>query len=115
KQYTPKQFSKFPSAMIYVVTAHPTEARSSENIAIFHDIQNTLTEILFKDDDEHWVQLRNDLELAWRISVNKTRRPQVRDEADHIYSILLREETLNALLASRRDFGPIFIRSWVGG
>src|SRR5262249_25768876 len=31
-----------PKAIIYVLTAHPTEARSPVNIAVFHEIQSAL-------------------------------------------------------------------------
>ncbi len=114
-QYPKKVYPKSPAAMIYVVTAHPTEARSPANIAIFHEIQKTLTRLLDVESQSDLNQLKNQLELAWHILTNRARRPRVQDEADHIYSLLLRDETLDALLACKSEFGPIYIRSWVGG
>jgi phosphoenolpyruvate carboxylase len=115
RTYPRLKLTKLPKAMIYVLTAHPTEARSPANIEAFHEIQRTLTQLLSNDTPEGWSQLRSSLEIAWHISPSKKRRPRVRDEAEHIYSIALREETLMALLHTRREFGPIYIRSWVGG
>ncbi len=113
--YPRKHYKRHPQAMIYVVTAHPTEARSSSNIAIFHEIQKTLTELLIKNTNETKSVLKNQLALAWHIATAKSRRPRVKDEAEHIYSILLKDETLNTLLVTRTEFSPIYIRSWVGG
>ncbi len=113
-----------PEMIVYVVTAHPTEARSPDNISVFHEIQHTLTEILrrshqhkiaIQDHATHWLKLRAQLETAWQVSIARQRRPKVRDEADHIYSIVLRDETLRAILRSSSEIAPIYLRSWVGG
>jgi phosphoenolpyruvate carboxylase len=107
-----------PDAVIYVLTAHPTEARSPANIWVFHSIQNCLADF-FKNDFEFSPQakgeLRHLLALAWRITVVRTRKPRVQDEAEHIFSTLLREETLRPLLQASRSLAPVFVRSWVGG
>ncbi|MEO5969196.1 MAG: phosphoenolpyruvate carboxylase [Bdellovibrionia bacterium] len=115
RTYPHLKLEKLPAAMIYVLTAHPTESRSSANIEAFHEIQKTLAQLLSDDTPEGWTRLRSDIEIAWHISAPKNRRPRVRDEAEHIYSIALREETLRALLSARREFGAVYLRSWVGG
>ncbi len=99
----------------YVLTAHPTESRSSDNIAIFYEIQKFLTEALEKGgyiDEKRLIAL---LELAWRVPIVRSRKPSVEDEAEHIYSVALRDENLETILRLARTEVPIFLRSWVGG
>jgi phosphoenolpyruvate carboxylase len=108
-----------PDALIYVLTAHPTEARSPENISVFHGIQQALTEHLVNEGDEMSGETKADLlhllHLAWRHPIVRTRKPRVQDEAEHIFSTLLREETLKPLLRASACLAPLYVRSWVGG
>jgi phosphoenolpyruvate carboxylase len=108
-----------PDSVIYVLTAHPTEARSPANIEIFHQILlllipvfRRLNSVLSQSERD---SLKHGLEMAWQASIVREKKPRVADEADHIYSTLLREETLSTLLKVSRDLAPIYIRSWVGG
>ena len=104
-----------PDSIIYVLTAHPTEARSPESIWVFHQIQQVLTEALgsaglsddLKKSLTHW------LEVAWRTPLVRQRKPRVHDEAEHVYSTLLRDESLRPLLAAARECAPVYVRSWV--
>jgi len=114
-----KKSTGVPDSIIYVLTAHPTEARSKENIWIFHEILKQLTVILERSDsiltEKEKRELTHQLEIAWKISVVRNRKPRVQDEAEHIYSTLLRDETLRTLLECQAELAPIYIRSWVGG
>ena len=40
------KLARRPRAIIYVLTAHPTESRSPETIALFHEIQRALLQWL---------------------------------------------------------------------
>jgi phosphoenolpyruvate carboxylase len=105
-----------PRAIIYVLTAHPTESRSPETIALFHEIQRALVEWLTDPKSvETEARVRHLLTLAWRLSPSRTRKPSVRDEADAIYSMVLRNETLGAFIAANREISPVYLRTWVGG
>lgn len=117
---------KLPDAIIYVLTAHPTEARSPQNIAVFYDIQNILIAVLNRTElcqkkkcevifsaQEHNTLLHS-LEIAWRTSVVRNRTPKVKDEAEHIYSLIFRNEILFSLLEKREDKVSFYVRSWVG-
>jgi len=104
-----------PEGIIYVLTAHPTEARSPENIQVFHWLQEALVAALRQGFERQSHRIRHLLELAWRVPVARPRKPTVEDEADHIYSTLLREETLRTLLDINGEGVPTYIRSWVGG
>ena len=108
-----------PDSIIYVLTAHPTEARSPANIEIFHQLLLQLIPVFRRPSvaltASEREAVRHSLELAWHASVVREKKPRVVDEADHIFSTLLREETLKTLLAVSRDTAPVYIRSWVGG
>ncbi|MBC7371812.1 MAG: phosphoenolpyruvate carboxylase, partial [Bdellovibrionaceae bacterium] len=111
--------SGVPNSVVYVLTAHPTEARAPHNIWVFHEVLKILTEVLERENvhfqESERASLLHLFEIAWNTSMVRTKKPQVRDEAEHIYSTLLREETLRPLLRARSELAPIFVRSWVGG
>lgn len=107
-----------PDSIIYVLTAHPTEARAPENIWIFHDLLERLTELLGQTGgmgDGDRANLIHALQVAWRLPVVRGRKPRVQDEAEHIFTTLLRDESLRTLLAFGREVAPVYLRSWVGG
>jgi phosphoenolpyruvate carboxylase len=104
-----------PEAIIYVLTAHPTEARSPENIAAFHDLQRLLVEALERGFGRRREAIRHAVELAWRTPVFRTRKPTVLDEAEHVHTTLFRESSFRALLQFSREVTPVYARSWVGG
>lgn len=123
RKQSPLDSKNLPQAIIYVLTAHPTEARSPENIAIFHQIQNLLVEVLHGSDSGKEVRFstnqRQDLfhflKVAWKVSIVRKRSPKVKDEAEHIYSLLFRDGILFSLLEAGEGKVPFYIRSWVGG
>ncbi len=106
-----------PNAIIYVLTAHPTEARSPENIAVFHMIQRQLIAILEKKQSLISIKpvLQHLIELSWRTSIVREQSPTVSDEAEHIYSTLLDRNILDSILEASVEIVPVYIRTWVGG
>jgi phosphoenolpyruvate carboxylase len=106
---------KGAEAIYFVLTAHPTEARSPENIQIFHQIQKILTLAFARGVETYSESLKSMLQLAWKTEIVRMRKPRVQDEAEHIYSILLRDSNLSTLLDFGGDNSPVYIRSWVGG
>lgn len=117
---------ELPAAIVYVLTAHPTEARSPQNIAIFHEIQNILIQALNRTNlcqgpdyevtlnSTEVEALQHTLEIAWRTPIVRTRIPKVKDEAEHIYSLLFRDEILFSLIENSDQQVPFYVRSWVG-
>jgi phosphoenolpyruvate carboxylase len=101
--------------IFYVLTAHPTEARSPENVAIFSELQTVLVETLDSFFPWHRETIRSVIEKAWHTPITRQRKPQVADEAEYIYSIVLNPRILNALLKVKAEVAPLFLRSWVGG
>lgn len=109
---------ELPKSITYVLTAHPTEARAPDNIEVFHQIQVLLTKVL-KQNNTFLSQDSSDLlhllQIAWRTAVTRNRAPKVKDEADHIYSLLFRDHVLFELISNAECDVPFFVRSWVGG
>lgn len=107
-----------PDSITYVLTAHPTEARAPHNIEIFHQIQILLTKVLKqnkgfqKEDSQNLLHL---LHIAWKTAVTRNRSPKVKDEAEHIYSMLFRDHVLFELISNADCSVPFYVRSWVGG
>ncbi len=102
-------------AIFYVLTAHPTEARSPDNIEIFHTLQNTIVEAYERGVEAYEARLRALLSIAWHVKIVRYRKPRVQDEAEHIYSLALRDENLSLLLDYSESEVPFYLRSWVGG
>ncbi len=101
--------------IFYVLTAHPTEARSPENVAIFGELQNVLVETLDSFFPWHKETITSLIEKAWHTPITRQRKPQVSDEAEYIYSIVLNPTILNSLLKIKTEVAPLYLRSWVGG
>jgi phosphoenolpyruvate carboxylase len=106
----------YPTGKIfYVLTAHPTEARSPENIEIFHQLQSALVSALERGFDSERPRIEALIAAAWRVRIVRYRKPRVKDEAEHIYSVVLRDENLSLLLDFGEERVPVYLRSWVGG
>lgn len=103
--------------MVYVLTAHPTEARTPMNIQLFQRIQSVLIRILDKSGEEKYLKsiIKHNLKLAWLLPVTRHEKPKVSDEANHLFSIVLRDDIFDSILRSDRDFGGVRISTWVGG
>lgn len=110
------QFSSGPTEKVYyVLTAHPTEARSPRNIEIFFQIQGVLIQALKSGLPGSEKELDFLLETAWKTTIVRQKKPTVKDEAEHLYSVVMREQNLSMLLDIGMNHLPVFIRSWVGG
>ena len=105
------------NTIVYVLTAHPTEARTSQNIEIFRRIQSLVVRILDKSGEEDYMCsiIKHNLKLAWLLPITLHEKPKVTDEASHIFSIVMRSDIFDTLLRSDRDIGNVRLRTWVGG
>jgi len=111
-----------PESITYVLTAHPTEARSAQNIAIFHEIQKILFNILTANELEKKIQIKHQqredllhyLKLAWQIPVMRKRSPKVKDEAETLYGQLFRDGILTTLMNANERKVKLRIHSWIG-
>lgn len=100
--------------LIYVLTAHPTESRSPENIRVLRRLQELLARSLDAGGDPDPQALEHLLHLLWRVGTHPPHKPTVEDEADHLVS-LLSDSLLEALLRLRARGHQVLLRTWVGG
>jgi phosphoenolpyruvate carboxylase len=112
-----KKFKRQNNMLVYVLTAHPTEARTPENIDLFHRIQDIAVRILENSSEEKYLLsiIKHNLKLAWLIPITRHEKPQVLDEAKHLFSIIMRPDIFDTLIRANRDLGQVRVRTWVGG
>lgn len=100
--------------LVYVLTAHPTEARSPANIALMRRLQDLLLESLSSGRPLDSEQAKSVLRLAWRAGTHPAHKPRPEDEARHLYS-LFTDEILDEVLALGLEGHRLLFRTWVGG
>jgi phosphoenolpyruvate carboxylase len=111
----PKDYQKdLEESVIFVLTAHPTEARSIEILGIFQQIQKLLTQWLYHRQESIFQALTSLLSLAWETPLTKHQQPTVEDEAQHIYNTVLREDLVESMVEYNQLL-RLRLRSWVGG
>ena len=106
---------KKPHAIIFVLTAHPTEARSPEILGLFENIQDILETCLMEGILVNEVELRHLLLLALKVSLARRAAPTVADEANNIYSFILKDEIIETLVKYAKNDVNVSLRTWVGG
>lgn len=108
----PKQI---PRKIIFVLTAHPTEARSPEVLGLFENIQALLVKALKSDIVEVEDEIYHLLHLTLKVALARKTNPTVEDEAHNIYSYILKDEILDSLVKFSKKNIDVSFRSWVGG
>lgn len=102
------------ATVVYVLTAHPTESRSQENIQLLRRAQALLIEALERREPPDEARLRHLLHLVWRAGTHPPHKPSVEDEARHLFS-LVSDPILEELLRLRARGHTVLLRTWVGG
>ncbi|MGE0160579.1 MAG: phosphoenolpyruvate carboxylase [Gemmatimonadales bacterium] len=102
------------ASLTFVLTAHPTESRSPENIAILRRVQDHVVECLESGRALDHRELANLLHLAWRAGTYPSAKPSVEDEATHLASMLT-DPILAATIAMTEAGHQVLFRTWVGG
>ncbi len=112
-----KELPKTDNMIVFVLTAHPTEVRTSHNTYIFERIQNIAIRLLEGAGEEEYLLslIKHNIKLSWLVPLTKHKKPEVIDEANHLFSIILRKDILDSILRTNRDACNIRIRTWVGG
>jgi len=100
--------------LTFVLTAHPTESRSPENIRLLRRAQDMITRGLHEDRPLDHAALRNLLHLAWRVGTHPPHKPSVEDEARHLFS-LLTDPVLTEVAALTARGHQVRFHTWVGG
>jgi phosphoenolpyruvate carboxylase len=102
------------SNLVYVLTAHPTESRSAQNIALLRRLQDHLIESLELARPPRPTVLRHLIHLLWRVGTHRRAKPTVQDEAEQMASMLGDAQLLECVTL-HRDGHRLRIRTWVGG
>lgn len=110
-----KRHKEKPHAVIFVFTAHPTEARSPEILQIFQEIYQLLIQALNKGFAQSEERLRFYLSLALNAKMARSSKPSVEDEAHYLYSYILRDEIVSQQIRFAKEGVNVNFRSWVGG
>ena len=100
--------------LTFVLTAHPTESRSPENIRVLRRVQDHVVASLRDGRPIDRREVGNLVHLAWRVGTHLPTRPSVDDEANHIFS-LLTDPILAELIALTDTGHRVLFRTWVGG
>lgn len=100
--------------LTFVLTAHPTESRSPENILLLRRAQDLIMRSLHEDRPLDHATLANLLHLAWRVGTHPPHKPSVEDEARHLFS-LLTDPILTEVAALTGRGHRVRFRTWVGG
>ena len=115
-----RSHEKFASAgeIVYVFTAHPTEARSANVIQLLNRVEDLC--LLWLSEKDNFSQLkeselRQTIALLLRVSLSKTKSPTVKDEASWLYDIILHRQVIDELITLNLKGTHVRFRSWVGG
>ncbi|MCE0722568.1 phosphoenolpyruvate carboxylase [Legionella resiliens] len=110
-----KFYSDKPQGIHYVLTAHPTEARTNEFLTLFKAIRDSLVEILkspYLKNESHLDQM---LKIALQINISYHKKPSVEDEARYIYQYALNPLNIKLYHSLLTKGVPVQLRTWVGG
>lgn len=99
---------------VWVLTAHPTESRSTVNIHLTRRVQRLLIEALERSEAPDAGRLEHLLHLVWRTGTHPHHKPTITDEAEHLFS-LVSDDILGELIRLQREGHVVFFRTWVGG
>jgi phosphoenolpyruvate carboxylase len=115
QEHGTKNFTKRPYGITYVLTAHPTEARRPEILQLFSRIQELLLLALEEGQSAVTERLFHLLRLGVLIPMARSDSPTVRDEAENIFSTVLKPSILDELTTLKKKGVPVYFRAWVGG
>lgn len=104
-----------PRMIIFVLTAHPTEARSPEILGLFESMQQLLIKRLSSKKQRIEHELYHLLIMSLKVALARKYKPSVKEEANNIYSYILKEEILDTVVDFSRRGVHVAFRSWVGG
>ncbi len=110
-----KVYSDKPQGIHYVLTAHPTEARTNEFLILFKAIRDFLIEVLkspYLMNESHLDQM---LKISLQINISPHKKPSVEDEARYIYQYALNPLNIELYHSFFTKGVPIQLRTWVGG
>lgn len=100
--------------LTYVLTSHPTEARSKNTVEVLNELSQLFLEALQNNFRFNENELNSKMRLLWLDSFSKIKSPSVEDEAEYIYSLIFSEELFDFILTGKASY-ELKLRTWVGG
>jgi phosphoenolpyruvate carboxylase len=107
--------SKKDHSIVFVLTAHPTEARGPDFLSVFAQISFLLEDSLVRGDRAHETQILHLLQLIMYVPLTRNEKPEVADEAKNIYDFALKSEIISLLIRVRQQGTNVMLRTWAGG
>ena len=101
--------------IIFVLTSHPTEARSRQFLVIVEKITNLLVSSFKTNLSSVKEELRFLLSLALSVEITKHTKPTVRDEFSEIYQRILNKNMLEKQVQLFEKGIEVSYRTWSGG
>jgi phosphoenolpyruvate carboxylase len=98
----------------FVLTAHPTEARSPVVIDLLQRFTEILIQMIDAQFQYHEKEMRSILNLLWRLPLCKASSPSVHDEAEYIFSLVFSPKVFDFIVSEKANFN-LKLRTWVGG
>jgi phosphoenolpyruvate carboxylase len=115
QEVSKESINELPEEIIFVVTAHPTEARSSESVALFKKIQRDLEHVFLFGWKDFEQAFREKVCALVHVPLAPQEKPTPLDEARYLYGLILESSNLQAIL-DREDLAKrVRFRAWVGG
>lgn len=116
KKLSGKNFSldKTKQKIIFVLTSHPTEARSEDFLEITERLIKVLEKIIISKES-HVDELNYLLCLALSSNITKEEKPSVKDEANQIYHAVVRPDIIKKQIELYQKGVDFSFRAWPGG
>lgn len=108
------QFLASKTELNFVLTAHPTEARSLFVIDLLQQLTNLMVDGLQNNFSLNEEAIKSKLGMLWLKPLVKSHPPSVLDEAEYIFSIVFNKNIIDFIL-SRKEGYKINLITWVGG
>lgn len=101
--------------IVFVLTSHPTEARSKSFLILVERI----TEVLIRGFETNFSDIKDELKfllnLALSIEITKHLKPTIRDEFSEIYQRMLSKKMLDKQIELYEKGVEVSFRTWSGG
>jgi phosphoenolpyruvate carboxylase len=98
----------------FVLTAHPTEARSPAVVEILQKISQLLIDGIHNNFVFSEQELLSQTRLLWHLALPKSKVPTVHDEAEFLFSLIFSESIFDFIVSDKPNY-DLKLRTWVGG
>lgn len=110
-----KKANSTDQQIIFVLTSHPTEARSKHFIILVEKITRLITKGFELGFDAIESELKFYLSLAVSVEITKHLKPTIRDEFQDIYHRILNSQMLDMQIDLCERGVEVSFRTWAGG